>query len=122
MSHFAHNPVTPDLSSSGVPFQEINAVLHNSRTHETIAECKCFYCPGTSRLEDFDSYSDDLAEIAQRLVRVARPQEDSPQTYAALRVNAPHLLSRLLIVCDAFVSVFRALLRRITLISSQGTS
>jgi hypothetical protein len=72
---------TSDLSvHEGVDFQELNAHLVNSRTNESIANCKAYMCHADCKLEHFDAY-EDLAAIAARLVQVALPKQESPEAY-----------------------------------------
>ena len=76
MSVFSHR--STDLSvDEGIDFHELNACLINSRTNEKIANCKAYICDAGCSLEDFDAY-DDLATIAERLVRVALPNKERP--------------------------------------------
>jgi hypothetical protein len=73
---FTHR--SSDLSAlEGIDFQELNACLVNSRTNQQIANCKAFTCLADCRLDNFDAY-DDLASIAERLVRVAMPDKECP--------------------------------------------
>jgi hypothetical protein len=69
---------SPDLSVlEGIDFQRLDCCLVNSRTNQQIANCKAYVCGGDCRLDSFDAY-DDLASIAERLVRVAMPEKDCP--------------------------------------------
>jgi hypothetical protein len=79
---FTHR--SSDLSVlEGIDFQRLECCLSNSRTNQQIANCKAYACLAHCRLEDFDSY-DDLASIAERLVRVAMPEKECPAEWVAL--------------------------------------
>ena len=62
-------------------FDALHAVLINSRTGQAMAHCKAYFCYDSCCLQDFDAECDDLATIADRLVRVALPKKKCPGEY-----------------------------------------